>query len=263
MLDDYQHIAFSREGNVLRVTLNRPDRLNAVNGPLHSELARLFMDISADPDSEVIVLTGAGKAFSAGGDLDFLESCRAEPALFATALHEGERIISSMLDCDKPIVCRLNGDAIGLGATIALFCDIIIAAENARIADPHVLAGLTAGDGGAVIWPQLIGYARAKQYLLTGEMLAATDAAELGLINFAVPADELDPTVDKWAKKLARGAGVAIRSTKATVNVSLKQIASAVMEAGLAAEGRSALTDDHGEAIAALREKRRPEFRGC
>jgi enoyl-CoA hydratase len=262
MFDDYQDIAIARDGNILRVTLNRPDQLNAVNERLHGEMARLFVDISADHDSDVVILTGAGRAFCAGGDLKFLETCLADQAAFAATLHEGKRIVMSMLDCDKPIICRLNGDAMGLGATLALFCDIIVADERANIADPHVLVGLTAGDGGAVIWPQLIGYARAKQYLLSGDAIPAPDAAALGLINFAVSAEELDRTVDKWAKKLASGAGRAIRSTKATVNIPLKQIAASVMEAGLAGEGRSVLTEDFGEAVAAFRDKRRPVFKG-
>ncbi len=263
MFTSYQHITFEREETILRVTLNRPEKLNAFNGPMHSELSRLFVDISADRESEVVILTGAGRAFSAGGDLDFLEDCRADPAGFAATLHEGKRLITSLLDCDKPVICRMNGDAMGLGATVALFSDIIVAAETARIGDPHVLAGLTAGDGGAVIWPQLIGYARAKQYLLSGDFLTAPEAAALGLINFSVPAEELDERVDKWARKLARGAGVAVRSTKATINIGLKQLAAAMMDAGLAAEERSGLTQDHGEAIAAFREKRRPSFKGC
>ena len=165
----YRNILFERNGRVLTVTFNRPDKLNAFNQELHREMATLFADVSHDPDSDIVVLTGAGRAFSAGGDLAFLEECQRNPPVFYETLREARTIIMSMLDCDKPIVCRLNGDAVGLGATLALFCDIIIAADTARIGDPHVRVGAVAGDGGAVIWPQLIGYARAKQYLLTGE----------------------------------------------------------------------------------------------
>jgi len=262
MFENYQNIAFERKGNILRVTLNRPDRLNATNGDLHTELSRVFSDIGEDRDSDVVVLTGAGKAFSAGGDLAFLETCHSDPALFAATLNEGKRLITSLLDLEKPIICRVNGDAIGLGATVALFCDIIIAADHARIADPHVLVGLSAGDGGAVIWPQLVGFCRAKQFLLSGDKVTAQEAAQMGLINFAVPAAKLDDLVDEWAGKLANGAGVAIRQTKVAVNAGLKQVAAAVLDTSFATEQLTGRTDDHGEALAAMREKRRPEFLG-
>lgn len=263
MLEDrYKHVSFVRDRNILRVTLNRPDRLNAITGEMHREIAHLFIDIASDPTSDVVVLTGAGRAFSSGGDIDYLEECRKNPLLFAEAMREAKRLISALLDCDKPIICRMNGDAIGLGATIALFCDIIIAADHARIGDPHVKAGFVAGDGGALIWPHLIGYARAKQYLLTGDLITAPDACAIGLINFAVPADQLDAKVDEWAAKLAGGATLAVRWTKATVNAGLKQAAAAVLDTGLAYEGLSGRTEDHAEAIAAMRERRAPRFSG-
>lgn len=262
MFERYKYLKFEREGRILRVTLNRPDRLNANNGPMHTEFSRVFSDIAEDRDSDVVILTGAGKAFSAGGDLDFLESCRSDAKLFHATLNEGKRLINSLLDLDKPIICRLNGDAVGLGATVALFCDIIIADEKARIADPHVKVGLSAGDGGAVIWPQLIGFARAKQYLLTGDMISAPQAVEMGLINFAVPTEELDPLVDKWAERLVNGAGLAIRSTKIAINAGLKQVAAAVLDASFATEFSTGRSEDHGEALKAMREKRRPEFKG-
>jgi enoyl-CoA hydratase/carnithine racemase len=262
MFDNYKAITFQRDGNILTITLNRPDQLNAANEVLHAELAQVFVDAAVDKESDIIVLTGAGRAFSAGGDLSFIESFQTDPKLFASVLHEGKRTITALLDCEKPIICRLNGDAMGFGATIALFCDIIIAADTARIGDPHVLAGLAAGDGGAVIWPQLIGYARAKQYLLSGDFVAAPDAAEMGLINFSVPAEELDALVDKWSRKLGRGAQVALRATKRTVNIGLKQLAVSMIDAGFGAESVSAQTEDHAEALAAMREKRRPVFKG-
>ena len=258
--DTYRHITVERRERILRLTLNRPDRLNAIGGDMHRELSRLFHDVAADEGSDVVVLTGAGRAFSAGGDLDYLEACRADPARFEQSLHEARGIVYGLLDCDKPIVCRLNGDAVGLGATIALFCDIVVAADHARIGDPHVRVGLAAGDGGALIWPQLIGYARAKQYLLTGDLIAAPEAASIGLINFAVPEGELDDTVDKWASRLARGATRATRLTKATINAGLRQLAASILDIGLGYEGLSARTDDHAEAIAAMREKRPARF---
>jgi enoyl-CoA hydratase len=167
-----------------------------------------------------------------------------------------------MLDCPKPIIAKINGDAIGLGATLALFCDISFAADSARIGDPHVRAGFVAGDGGAVIWPQLIGYARAKEYLLTGTLIQAADAARMGLINYSVPAEELDARVAEFAGKLLNGAMMAIRWTKMSINIGLKQIATATMDASMAYEALSNLSHDHREAVAAFREKRKPIFVG-
>lgn len=258
----YQDIRFARDGRVLTVTLDRAARLNAVSRSLHRELARVFHDVAADPESDFIVLTGAGRAFCAGGDLEFAEGSVADPVDFQEVLREARTIIHSLLDCDKPIVCRMNGDAVGLGATLALFCDLIIAADHARIADPHVRVGLVAGDGGALIWPQLIGYARAKQYLLTGEFISARDAQAMGLINFAVPEADLDATVAEWIGKLSKGTRQSVRWTKATVNTSLKQLAATLMDTGIAYEGMSAATADHLEAVKAMREKRKPEFKG-
>ncbi len=259
--EDYKTISFKREGKVLTVTLNRPDVLNAVNGDLHTELSHVFYDVATDP-ADIIVLTGAGRAFCAGGDIDWMQSGVDDPLGFDSVVFEAKKIIFGLLDCEKPIICRLNGDAVGLGATIALFCDIIIARDDARIGDPHVSVGLVAGDGGAVIWPQLIGYARAKEYLMTGKLMHAEDAVAMGLINHAVPAGELDEATDRMATRLANGAAQAIRWTKVSVNVGLKQLAHSIMDTSLAYESLSNRSKDHQEAVNAFREKRRPVFTG-
>jgi enoyl-CoA hydratase len=259
----YKAITFGRAGRVLTITLNRPDALNAVDAVLHEELACVFVDAAADQECDVIVLTGAGAAFSAGGDIQWMQRAIENPHAFATqTVDEARRIIFSILDCDKPIVCRLNGDAIGLGATIALFCDVIIASNTARIADPHVRVGLVAGDGGAAIWPQLIGFARAKEFLMTGDMVAAPDAARMGLINHAVPAAELDDKVLHLANKLAKGATLAIRWTKRAVNIQLRDVVTRVFDASMAYEAMSQRTADHKEAVSAFNEMRRPQFKG-
>jgi enoyl-CoA hydratase len=151
---------------------------------------------------------------------------------------------------------------VGLGATIALLCDVIFANEKAKIGDPHVGIGLVAGDGGAIVWAQRIGLARAKEYLLTGELLTATKAAEIGLINHALPAEELDAAVDTFCAKLLGGAQIAIRYTKMLTNLELKRIADLVLDQGLAWESESMRSADHREAIAALQEKRPPLFNG-
>jgi enoyl-CoA hydratase len=256
----YQTIQATRQGRILTLTLNRPDTLNAVDKLMHRELCTLFHDAADDPHSDVIILTGAGRAFSSGGDILWMQEMI--DTGFGQTAREAKRIINALLDCEKPVIAKLNGHATGFGATLALFCDVIFASKDARIGDPHVSVGLTAGDGGAVIWPQLIGYARAKEYLMTGDLMIATEAARIGLINHAVPAIELDATVDAFALRLANGAGVAIRTTKVSVNIGLKQLAASIMDVCLAMENTSNATADHQEAVTAFAEGRKPKFTG-
>lgn len=260
--EKYQSIKVDRQGEVVHLIFNRPDKLNAVDERMHEELASIFSDVAADPDCELVVLTGAGRAFSAGGDIEWMQKMIDDPANFEKTAMEAKRIIFSMLDCEKPIIAKVNGHAAGLGATLALFSDVIFASEEARIGDPHVSVGFVAGDGGAVIWPQLIGYPRAKEFLMTGEMIPAPRAAEMGLINYAVPAEELDARVDEFAGQLMKGARKAIRWTKVSANIGLKQLAHSMMDACISMEAQSNVTADHQEAVNAFREKRRPVFTG-
>ncbi|MBO6639063.1 MAG: enoyl-CoA hydratase/isomerase family protein [Roseitalea sp.] len=261
-LADYQDIAFAREGKILTITLNRPQRRNAVDARLHEELSRVFFDAAADPQSEVIVLTGAGEAFCAGGDITWMSDALDDPAMFEALRVEAKKLVAGMLECEKPIVCKMNGHAAGLGATIALYSDIIFASDAARISDPHVSVGLVAGDGGAIVWPMLVGLPVAKRYLLTGDPLSAVDAAALGMINEAVPADQLDAKVAAFARRLAGGATQAIRLTKVVANLPLKQAFHAYIDASVSYETRTSLTDDHREAVLAFAEKRSPKFAG-
>jgi enoyl-CoA hydratase len=243
----FKAIAFRRDGKVLHATLNRPVSLNAIDDDMDRDLARLFGDVAADAETNVLVLTGAGRAFSAGGDIEHMQRLIDQPNLFLDGMAAAKRIVFSLLDCPKPVIAKVNGAAVGLGATIALFSDLIYAADTAKFGDPHVKVGYVAGDGGAVIWPQLIGYARAKEYLLTGDLL---------------PADQLDAAVDEIAQRLANGASRAIQWTKLSVNTTLKQVAQQVMDTSLAYEALSNLTKDHQEAVNAFREKRAPRFTG-
>ncbi len=259
---DYTTLLFERRGRVLEITMNRPDKLNAVDEVMHAELARVFVDVSNDPECDIAVLTGAGRAFSSGGDIEWMQKMIDQPSSFEKTAREGKQIVFSLLDCEKPVIAKMNGHATGLGATIALFCDVIFAAENAKIGDPHVSVGFVAGDGGAVIWPQLIGYVRAKEYLMTGDLMTAPEAARIGLINHAVPAAELNDRVNQFADRLATGATKAIRWSKMSANIGLKQLAHSIMDASLAYEAMSNVSADHQEAVNAFREKRAPVFTG-
>ena len=208
------------------------------------------------------MLTGAGRAFSAGGDIEQMQRCIENPDLFLEDIQNAKRLVFSIIECSKPIIAKINGPAVGLGATVALFCDLAIATKQAKIADPHVNVGYVAGDGGAVIWPQLIGYMKAKEYLLTGDAVTGEEAAQMGLINRAVEASELDAAVDQLAQRLANGASKAIQWTKQSINIQLKHVAQSVLDASMALEALSNLTEDHREAVAAFREKRKPKFVG-
>jgi enoyl-CoA hydratase len=260
--DAYQTMSVAIADRIATVTFQRPTKLNAVDALMHTELSRIFTELHEDSRVDTIVLTGSGKAFSAGGDIEWMQSAIDDPASFEQTVREAKQIIFSLLDCEKPIIAKVNGHATGLGATIALFCDVIFASEAAKIGDPHVSVGFVAGDGGAVIWPQLIGYARAKEMLMTGDLITATKAAEWGLINYAVPPEVLDAKVDAFVHKLNAGALKAIRWTKVSVNIGLKQLAHSIMDASLAYEALSNGTKDHAEAVAAFREKRAPRFTG-
>ncbi len=258
----YTTMRFERRGRILHADFNRPDTLNAIDQVTHKDLARFFFDVAADPLTDVLVLSGTGKAFSAGGDLDYIQQMIDEPKTFFEDIGDIKKIVFSILDCPKPIIAKLHGHAIGLGATIALFCDIVIAAPGIKIGDPHVRLGFTAGDGGAVIWPHLIGHARAKEFLMTGRPVTSEEAERMGLINRVVPREELDKAVNDLAEELSNGPARAIQWTKVSINIGLKQLAHAVMDASVAYEALSNVTSDHREAVRALREKRPPVFTG-
>lgn len=260
--DDYRMLSVKNEDRILTITMERPDQLNAVNTTLHTELARIFLDAKHDPDADVIVLTGKGRAFSAGGDLDWMQEAIDDPESFEEVGREAKEIVFNQLDLDKPLICRMNGHAIGLGASLACLCDIVVASDRAKIGDPHVSVGLVAGDGGALIWPQLCGYTKARYYLFTGEAMPAAEAERIGLISKVVPEAELDEAVYGLARQIAKGPLKAIRWTKIAVNLPLKAIFHSHFDAGIAYELMSNLTADHREAVSAFREKRDPVFTG-
>lgn len=256
----FEHIEVARTDRVLTLALNRPDRLNAFNAKMHTELTAAIAWAAQDEASDVVVLTGRGRAFSAGGDLSWQEDAAQNPHLLELTIREARQIIYGILDCEKPIVAKLNGPAVGFGATLALFCDAIFIPKSAYLSDPHVNVGMVAGDGGAIIWPQLIGYARAKQYLYTGKRIDAESAARIGLVTDAVDDVELDAAVDAFVASLLAMPQLALRYTKIATNVPLRQIVAAALDVGLGYESTTNRTADHREALAAMREKRQPQF---
>ena len=267
-MTDYSHyecIRVEKADKLATVTLNRPDSLNAVNPQLHHELERIWVDLSEDSDVNAILLTGAGKAFCAGGDVKGMAARSGgeeKQRRFNLSPAGGRRLIQNLLEVEQPIIGAINGDAVGLGATIALFCDVIVASEKARFGDPHVRVGIVAGDGGAVIWPLLIGPARAKEFLMRGHLVNGAEAAKMGLVNYAVPPEEVLPKARALAQELADGPTWAIRWSKLSVNKWLKDQVNLILDASLAYEMLTFTTEDHKEAARAFVEKRKPKFQG-
>jgi enoyl-CoA hydratase len=257
--ESYSHLLVQRRGRCLWITLNRPPQ-NPVTALMHTELARVFSEAAADDDVKVLVLTGADRTFCAGGDINDMYEKRLDTGHHARMAAEGVKIITDMLGLTKPIIARINGHAIGLGATLALFCDIAVAAEDVKIADPHVRMALAAGDGGAIIWPQLIGFMRAREFLLTGKSLSSQQAAQIGLINYAVPREQLDAKVAEFVDCFEKGPALATALTKRAINQFLQGYVSTAIEAHLGMEMRSLFNADHEEAVKAFLDKRTPVF---
>jgi enoyl-CoA hydratase len=260
--DRYEALRVDRVGPVLRVTIHHPTSpLNAVDDLLHSELTRLFADLKRENSARAILLTAEGRAFSAGGDFKWFPSLDNLERL-EHLRRDAKQMIWDLLDVPLPIVAAVNGPAIGLGASLVLLCDVIWMAESATIADPHVLAGIVAGDGGAAIWPMAVGPARAKEYLLTGDPVPAIEAERIGLVNHVVPDSELQEKALAFATRLASGAPLAIQYTKQAVNKVVKNALNLAFDTSTALEIVTFQSEDHREALAAMREKRAPRYRG-
>ncbi|MFQ5699868.1 MAG: enoyl-CoA hydratase/isomerase family protein [Myxococcota bacterium] len=253
----YQAMRIEKRPNgVAVVTLHRPERLNAVNAQLHHELARFTRDAEADPDVKVVVLTGAGRAFCAGGDF----SAGASPG--GLSLEEARQIVDHLLELRKPIISAVQGYAMGLGATIALLCDVVVAGHSSVFADTHVAMGIGAGDGGQVIWPLLMGVNRAKWFLMTGERVTGEQLRELGLVTFLVEDDEILPRALACADQLAAGPSRAISASKVPINHYIRMISNLVLPLSLSLEGETMRSEDAREAARAFQEKRKPSFSG-
>ncbi len=260
--DEFEYLHFERlDGHILKVTIDRPENwLNAVNAQMHEEMTQLFPVLQEETEARCILLTGSGKTFSAGGDFDWFPQFQ-DPDLLEEVRRDGKSLIWDMLDVQVPIVAAVNGHAMGLGASIALLCDIIFVAESATIGDPHVKVGIVAGDGGTIAWPLAVGPALAKQYLLTGDPIPAAEAHRIGLVNFVTPDEECVDQALAFARRIAAGAPRAIQYTKIATNKLIKDAANTAFDVAAALEIVTFKTEDHQEALAALKERREPTFR--
>ncbi|HEX4199655.1 MAG TPA: enoyl-CoA hydratase/isomerase family protein [Caulobacteraceae bacterium] len=264
--DTFASVLASKEGHVLTVSLNRPAQRNAINAEVHESLRQILALAAADDEVRVIVLRGEGKAFCAGGDVNTMEGAGdgpgPSPALTVRSTLDAARMLDMLLAVPQPIVCAVHGFAMGLGATIALLCDVVVMAEDAQIADTHVNIGLVAGDGGAVLWPLLAPLGAVKWSLLTGERISGVEAARLGLALKAVPAAELDAEAQALAGRLAQLAPLAVRGTKETLNRIIRDRINLVLDTGLLLEGATFVSEDHREAVSAFMAKRPATFVG-
>jgi enoyl-CoA hydratase len=256
---DYTNLSLEERSGVLHVVLDRPDQLNAMNGPLHRELASLVTTLRGRDDLGAVVLTGRGRAFCAGGDAKWFNQAGVEEV--EEMFRDGRTLILDLLDVPVPVIAAVNGPAVGFGATLALFCDVVIADENATFSDPHVHMGVVAGDGGAIIWPLRIGM-RAKRLLLTGEPIDAPTAERLGLIDEVVGSGTSVQEATAMAERFAAGPRRALAGTKAAVNQVLRQAVAAGFDLGLQLERDTFASADHREAVAAFTEGRPPRFTG-
>lgn len=254
----YKHLDLSCDREVLTVRLHRPESLNAVNGALHTDLAQLFSALRYARDLGAVVLTGSGRAFCAGGDASWFREAT-EPEL-ELMFSEARSIVYDLMEVGVPVISALNGPAVGFGATLGLLCDVVIAEESAIISDPHVGLGVVAGDGGAAIWPALVGVNRAKEYLMTGDHLTAVAAERIGLVNRVVPDGTALVEAQALARRLANGPRAAIAGTKRAVNRVLRQTLENAFEVSLVLERETMSSVEHREAVTAFAQKRDPDF---
>ena len=260
----YKCLRVEKRGGVGVIACDYPEAENRIDFWLHSELESIWEDIGADDEINVAVLTGTGSRFIGGIDPGFIEKALLErDASLPIVTQEGaRRLLYSFLELEKPVIAAVNGPAVGLGATMALFCDIVIAAESASFSDPHVLWGIVAGDGGAIIWPLLVGMAKAKEALLTGDVVPAAEAERIGLANRVVPDGELMPVAMSLAQRLAQGATRAIRGTKICFNKRLREEVNLAFDLGLSLEWDTMRRRDHREAVRAYSRGEKPKFTG-
>ena len=258
----YEFLDIAIDAGVATVTINRPDVLNGLHPASHRELEMVWSDLGENDEVRAAILTGAGRAFCAGGDLkDMEERLKIDPyGGSGISPASGRRIAYNLLDFEKPLIGAINGHAIGLGATLGLLCDIVISSEKAKWGDPHINIGLVPGDGGLAIWTVLIGPNKAKEMMMFGTTITAQDAEQLGLINHLVPESEVLAKAMSMATSLADGPQAALRGTKVSINNWLKTQFTTLFEVSLAAELQSMDHPDFTEGVSAALEKREPRW---
>ena len=232
------------DGPVRIVRLNRPEQLNATNEDLHLGLTRVFPMLSADADARVAVITGEGRAFSAGGDFGLLDRMVKDRELRRTTIAEGRELVLNMIRCRVPVIAAVNGPAVGLGCSVVALSDVVYMAESAYLSDPHVMVGLVAADGGPLTWPLHMSLLLAKEYALTGERIGAARAKEIGLANHVCPDGEVIPAALAAARKIAALPRQAVEATKRALNLHVERAVLASIDFALAAETESFDTDD-------------------
>jgi enoyl-CoA hydratase len=243
--DVSDELRVTSDGAVRIVTINRPDDLNVINATLHHKLLDVWRDLERDAEARCVVLTGAGKTFSGGGDFAFLKAQHRSLALRYDISAQAADILHAMINFRLPVVAAVNGPAVGLGASLALCCDLVLMSERSYLCDPHVSIGLTAGDGGALLWPYMTSLIRAKEYIYTGERIAAELAVDLGLANRVTTADTLMDEALRLATRLAAQPARALQTTKRAFSKHIAQTAVAIIDYGLAAETLELGADDH------------------
>jgi enoyl-CoA hydratase/carnithine racemase len=258
---DFEHLTFERRRDgVVIVTLDRPDVLNAANVRMHREMSEVWQVVDSDDEARVAVVTGSGRAFSAGGDLEMIAEMTESYEAVLTQWRDAGSIVEKMLEARKPIVSAVNGVAVGAGLAVALLADVSVVGRSARLSDGHARLGVAAGDHAAAIWPLLCGMAKAKYFLLTADFVDGEEAERIGLVTACVDDEEVLGHALDIATRLAAGSATAVQWTKRVMNNWLRQALPAFGES-LALEMLGFLGPDVREGVAALRERREPRFR--
>ena len=256
-------LTITRDGSVATLTLDRPELLNRFDEAMHHDFIAAVNQVAGENEIRAVVLASTGKVFSAGGDFEMMRHAHDNPDVRRRLAADARRLLTSLIELPQPIVAAVQGAAVGLGATVVLSCDAVVASRNAKIADSHVNVGLVAGDGGAVVWPAIAGVLRAKRHLLTGDPLDAETAFTLGLVTDLVDEpDQVLPAATVLATRIAGLPPLAVQLTKRAINRGLLQRAGEVLELSLAYEETTLASDDLLEGIEALQERRPGDFTG-
>jgi enoyl-CoA hydratase len=248
-------LVVTADGSVRVLRMNRPDDLNGINRPFHQAMARVWDDIGRDVDARAVVITGAGSAFSAGGDFGYMQENIDDEEMRAQTIAEGRAIIRGMVRCPLPVIAAVNGPAVGLGCSIAMLSDLVLMSEDSFLADPHLRMGLVPGDGG-MVWPALIGLSRAKEYLFLGSRIPPEKAVEFGLASRIISPEQLMPEALALAHRLARIPSTALQQTKSALNAYLEVQLNGAFESALGAELTSMGSAEHREAVANAQKKK-------